>query len=227
VKKLLFGLAIMALSGTASAGLVGALDLVSIKTGSVNGSSTATNIMGNSYYHNADGSISQLSATTSADWILSPLPGTNLFTHQFSGLVLDGVGGVSAATAYQCIEGLWGAGVGASLCGNYVFFDSGTSTGNFIDESSVNYNSIPGTRTIGGDDSPIGPMQQMSDYGCIITQNDAFVSGNVVCQTASWIASPGNAGISLTFHHIVPVPAAVWLFGSALGLLGWMKRKAA
>jgi hypothetical protein len=27
--------------------------------------------------------------------------------------------------------------------------------------------------------------------------------------------------------HVVPVPAAVWLFGSALGLMGWVRRKAA
>lgn len=38
---------------------------------------------------------------------------------------------------------------------------------------------------------------------------------------------------SVTFGSIevtvtpIPVPAAVWLFGSALGLLGWMRRKKA
>ncbi len=40
-----------------------------------------------------------------------------------------------------------------------------------------------------------------------------------------------SAGDSITVHTRfeltpVPVPAAVWLFGSALGLLGWMRRKA-
>ena len=25
--------------------------------------------------------------------------------------------------------------------------------------------------------------------------------------------------------NVVPVPAAVWLFGSALGMMGWLRRK--
>ncbi len=36
----------------------------------------------------------------------------------------------------------------------------------------------------------------------------------------AWAVHDGNAAV-------VPVPAAVWLFGSALGLLGWMRRKTA
>ena len=38
----------------------------------------------------------------------------------------------------------------------------------------------------------------------------------------------GNASPFLVVEFVpVPVPATVWLFGSALGLLGWMRRKAA
>jgi hypothetical protein len=37
-------------------------------------------------------------------------------------------------------------------------------------------------------------------------------------QIAAWAVHDGNVGM-------VPVPAAVWLFGSALGLLGWLRRR--
>ena len=33
------------------------------------------------------------------------------------------------------------------------------------------------------------------------------------------------AGIYMVRTSAVPVPAALWLFGSGLGLLGWMRRK--
>ena len=29
----------------------------------------------------------------------------------------------------------------------------------------------------------------------------------------------------IVFAEVIPIPAAVWLFGSALGLLGWLKRR--
>jgi len=45
-------------------------------------------------------------------------------------------------------------------------------------------------------------------------------SGTVTCGTLV----TGTLNVT---GHIVPVPAAVWLFGSALGLLGWVRRRTA
>ncbi len=41
-----------------------------------------------------------------------------------------------------------------------------------------------------------------------------------------WVDGYGAVS-SVTIASVVPVPAAVWLFGSALGVMGWMRRKAA
>ncbi len=42
-----------------------------------------------------------------------------------------------------------------------------------------------------------------------------------------WLLPPGSVDDWLVTATVVPVPAAAWLFGSALGLLGWMRRRAA
>ncbi len=47
-----------------------------------------------------------------------------------------------------------------------------------------------------------------------------------VRKLASREAVSGQPQLSVTYN-VIPVPAAVWLFGSALGLLGWLRRKTA
>jgi hypothetical protein len=39
-------------------------------------------------------------------------------------------------------------------------------------------------------------------------------------QRPVWAVHDGNPG-----GHVIPIPATVWLCGSALGLLGWIRRK--
>ena len=58
-----------------------------------------------------------------------------------------------------------------------------------------------------------------------ITENPGV---SFVVWEASAFASPyTGSGSRYTFTTGVPVPAAVWLFGSGLGLLGWVRRRAA
>lgn len=51
-----------------------------------------------------------------------------------------------------------------------------------------------------------------------------------LANTASIALEPLPEGVTFTsesgvFTSVIPLPAGVWLFGSALGLLGWVKRK--
>jgi len=128
-------------------------------------------------------------------------------------------GGASySAGGYSCVEGNFVA--PASFCGNYYFGPNG------IDESSLDYSTMPGTRLIGEDDIATGPMRQGSLH--YTTSMVAFDGNTLVMQSALWNElGPGGTstdGIQLVFS-VVPIPAAVWLLGSALGLLGWVKRR--
>lgn len=64
----------------------------------------------------------------------------------------------------------------------------------------------------------------------------AFRVSNFVVTTGPAVPVFGSVGIgtstlgssaSILANKVVPLPAAAWLFGSALGLLGWLRRKAA
>ena len=141
----------------------------------------------------------------------------------------------TTAASYQCIEGNFLANVGANGCLN-------TSTGgDFTNNSSAAYdvggNAGCVNRTIGGDDSPTGNVRGLTGFagggGCdatdgaydlwtIVTDNTG-TGGQLILSNG--IATTAAGTHFMTFNAVVPVPAAVWLFGSALGLLGVARRR--
>ena len=191
------------------------------------GSSTAT-----WSYDDVTSLLSQTGGAFNARFTI--VPTTTLFRHSITGLVI-GNGAAAAASTYLCTEGNFGGNVGASLCGNYNF------GGNFLNESSTTWG--PGTaaaRTTGGDDMAIGAQQSIAAYNgfsLVSWSGTTLILSNAVCNPLA----PGNTNGCATLGGLnegftwtlaagpqlggVPVPAAVWLFGSALGLLGAARRR--
>jgi hypothetical protein len=58
----------------------------------------------------------------------------------------------------------------------------------------------------------------------LITENPG--ASFVIWEQSAFAAPYTASGYRYTFTSAVPVPAAVWLFGSVLGLLGWIRRNA-
>lgn len=59
--------------------------------------------------------------------------------------------------------------------------------------------------------------------------NGVDVSGGVTLQLGATTGADPNSFANMYYDNVsievVPVPAAVWLFGSALGVLGWLRRR--
>ncbi len=134
--------------------------------------------------------------------------------------------GTASATSYTCNEGTFLGGVGANGCGDY------TLGGNFIDESTTVWTGTSVSQTIGGDDvAGAGGPRLISSYDfntVTLISGASTTAGGAVFSIGNGIpvGVAGLGGEAMQFQ-VVPVPAAAWLFGSALGLLGWARRRVA
>lgn len=72
-------------------------------------------------------------------------------------------------------------------------------------------------------------MTSIADYGFgLVSITGTGMNPGDLVNIGNGIAVGTAFGEMMTFQVApVPVPAGVWLFGSALGLLGWMRRKKA
>lgn len=145
--------------------------------------------------------------------MMAKVGATPLMSHTMTGGVLSS--GAAAATSWACIEGVFGGIVGAHICGNYSFGS------NYVNNSTLTPTATGATLVIGGDDSalPGGPQTLANSYSGL---TGSFVGSNYMLSNGV----PGASGYDFVFN-VVPVPAAVWLFGSALGLMGLARRRTA
>ncbi|MFO1355327.1 MAG: VPLPA-CTERM sorting domain-containing protein [Gammaproteobacteria bacterium] len=155
-------------------------------------------------------------------------------------MTINTTAGTTTAGSYSCAEGNFLAGVGANGCLNISLGDDGLLQSSGLYNVGGNANCVQ--RTIGGDDlstgNPRGLMSAAAAGGCNAVDG-AFNLWTVVTDTTNLgiggqlRVSNGipitNAGTSyLTFTvSAVPVPGAVWLLGSAVGLLGLVRRRIA
>ncbi len=186
------GVAVLVATGSVATAAEFQVELVRVTNGSPNGSSDAVTLStsGSWVYDDVAGTVT-LQGSQVVDFKLGPFPGAaGLFTHNFAGVVLDLSAQTVTGASYECIPGSFGDTIGVNLCANSLY------GANFINETTVDYSSIPGVRNITGDDSPAGAAQQLSDYSVAL---NSFNGSQLIVESAAWTGNPGSAGIQLEF----------------------------
>lgn len=155
------------------------------------GSSTATWA-----YDDATDTLGQAGGVFDVRFTITPT--TTLFRHSITGLTI-GSGAAAIASTFVCTEGNFGAGVGASICGNYRFGVNG------INESNVTWGpGVAFSRTLGGDDTgipppPVPPAQNITAYDGFTTRSLAgttLLVGNSRCVSSVLVDCSLNPEVS-------------------------------
>lgn len=68
----------------------------------------------------------------------------------------------------------------------------------------------------------IAPLPQNFEFSDILVSYWGRIDGSIGYENWRYDTDPNTWTMSA---QLVPIPAAAWLFGSALGLLGWMRRR--
>ncbi len=232
MKKIAFALALIAISSTASAvpvvlvshslssGFVFTDGRLSLPPDFVTSASTAT--------WDWDGTnLTSTGLYSATNWFGDiPFPGTTgtVLNDQVMGLSVDTGSATASATSYTCLEGFLGPRNDFSVCGDYLFGPNG------VDDSTTIWG--PGTavsQTLGGDDlqGPGSGPRSISAYNFgldgIIGVDGMTVGDQILIGNGIPLGMSGS--VVMAFQVVVPVPASAWLFGSALGLMSWMRRK--
>ncbi len=201
MKTVLICLGLILLVSVSSANAATSWQLINVESVTQNGPVGSVTLSGNRSFTRLGNNDFVGNGVFEVRYAISPsFPSHHLFTHQFDQLQITAATGDASAAVFQCIEGLFGTAVGANLCNNYNYGD------NYTDEGGT------------GDDVILGPPQSVNDY-------DGMMLGGAVLPLVTMNNFDVNGyGYELTFQQ-VPVPAAGWLFGSALVLMLRARRR--
>lgn len=188
-------------------------------------------------WNNATGVLSMTGIFQTTSFISSNANGAPVISDKVVNMVINTNTMTTTATSYQCVEGTFLAGVGAHGCANVSTGDDFAYSGSVAYNVGGNANCV--NRTVGGDDistgNPRGLMSVSAGGGCDATDG-AFnlwtvasytgPGGQLILSNGIDLGLAGTNYLTFSVPAVVPVPAAVWLFGSALGLLAVARRRA-
>lgn len=182
------------------------------------------------------GVLAMTGAFNAASSLSSAAYGPMVIGDKVTNMTINTVADTTTASTYECVEGSFLGNVGAHGCANLnIGFGSGAYQSSMAYNVGGNANCVQ--RTIGGDDVSTGNPRSLFSApavgGCnagdgafnlwTVVQDNLGSGGTLIISNGIAI---GSAGTSYLTFSAVPVPGAVWLLGSALGGLAWVRRRA-